>query len=50
MFELLLDDGTQVQSGDLKDFQGLPKLGGENQRLALTLAEVLIKPGAHACS
>ncbi len=45
--EFVLDDGAQVEGGDLKNFQRLAKLGGEDERLALPLAKVLVKSGAH---
>jgi hypothetical protein len=48
ILKLFLDDGAEIESGDLKDFQGLPELGRENEGLVLALAEILVKAGAHA--
>ena len=41
--EFLLNDRTQVQRRDLKDFQRMSELGRENQRLGLALAKFVTK-------
>ena len=43
--EFLLDDGTEIEGGDLKDFEGMPELRRENQRLVLALAKILAETG-----
>ena len=41
--QLFLDDRTQIKRGNLKNFQRVPKLRSEDQRLGLTLAQFVAK-------
>ena len=43
--QFFLDDGAQIESGDLQNLQGLPELRCENQRLGLSLPKILTKSG-----
>lgn len=43
--QLLLDHGAEIERRHLKNFQGVPQLGRQNQRLGLALPQILAKSG-----